>query len=228
MTLATRTTGILVLAALAMSATAAGAFSLRAPQIVFAYGPLQGYLTANDGGINVATDQLDAQAFSTGVTGNTDFTLTLKNAAGASLGVYNTLAGPSPTLYQLFPSAAAADWSVTCHFTASGLLQVALYDNNFTYLGTTTYTGVDRTHFGFYISSPGGLWYSQDGRNGPRPQILTYAGTGINYGDWWECFEDLAYNSGSSHFTGAVVLLQSVSPVPAHTNSWGALKATYR
>jgi len=190
MKLVTRKTAVLAVAALALSATVAGAFTLRAPQVAFSSSALQGYLTAYDGGINVTTDQLDAQAFSTNISGNTDFTLMLKNANGTAIGVYNASAVGSPTLYQLFPSAAVADYSVACHFTTSGVLQVALFDNSFNYLGTTTYTGVDRTNFGFYIQGPNGTWYSQDGRNGPNPQVLTFAGTGINYGDWWECFED--------------------------------------
>jgi hypothetical protein len=226
-TLTAGMTAALVVAALAMSVTAASAFSLRAPQIAFSSSSLQGYLTANDGGINVLTDQQDAQAFSTGITGNTDFTLTLKTASGASLGVYNTLAA-SPTLYQLFPSAAVADYSVFCHFSTGGTLQASLFDEFHTFLGTTTYTGVDRTHFGFYIQSANGTWYSQDGRNGPNPQVLTYQGTGINSGDWWECFEDAPYNAATSTFTGCVLVLQSVAPVPAHSTSWGALKSNYR
>jgi len=219
----------LVVGALAMSVTAASAFSLRAPQVAFNSGALQGYLTANDGGINVLTDQLDAQVFSTGITGNTDFTLTLKTAGGTAIGVYNQYDGVSPTLYQLFPAAAVAGYSCYCHFTTTGTLQASLYDENFSWLGITTYTGVDRSHFGFYIQGPQGTFFSQDGRNpGSNAQVLTYAGTGINYGDWWECFEAAPYNAGTSTFTGSVLVLQSVTPTPTRGTTWGQLKSNYR
>jgi len=230
MKLVTRMTVAFVVAALAFSATVAGAFTLRAPQIVFSSVALQGNLTAWDGAINANTDQLNGQAFSTGVTGNTDFTLVLKNAGGTEIGVYNTL-DAVPALNQLFPPAAVAGWSVACHFTATGVLQATQFDQNFVNQGTVGYTGVDRTHFGFYISGPNGTWYSQDGRNlGGKAQVLTYAGTqaGGNFGEWFECFEASAYNSATSTFTGSVVVLQSVQPVPARAGTWGALKASYR
>ena len=233
MKLVTRMTAIFAVAVLAFSASVAGAFSLRAPQVAFVTAPLQGNLTAWDGFITAATDQIDAQSFTTGITGNTDFTLLLRSASanGDDIGVYNTswVVGP-PALYQLFPPAATNGWSVACHFTAGGVLQATLYDGSFVQQGTVSYSGVDRNHFGFYIHGAGGLWYSQDGRNGNKPQILTYAGTqsGHNFGDWFECMEPNAYAAGTSTFNGAVVVLQSVQPVPVRAGTWGALKASYR
>ena len=230
MKLVTRMTAAIVVAALAMSVSVAGAFTLRAPQVAFATATLQGNLTAWDGAITAATDQINAQTFSTGITGNTDFTLLLKTAGGVEIGCYNTswVVGP-PALYSLFPPAAVAGWSAACHFTAGGVLLATLYDQNFVIQGSVGYAGVDRNHFGFYIQGPNGLWYSQDGRNGPSPQVLTYAGTqaGGNYGEWFECFEDHAYTPAAT-FTGCVVVLESVQPTPTRSGSWGALKASYR
>ncbi len=214
-------------------ASTASAFSPRAPQVVFSSAALQGYLNGVDGGVNVLTDQLDAQTFATSVSGNTDFTLMVKLTGDApqnSVGVYNTLdPSATPALFQLFPAAAAAGWSVFCHFASTGQLTVALYDNSVIPVlqGSTTYTGVDRTHFGFYLQNTGGTYYSQDGRNGQKPQALTYAGTGINYGEWWECLEDNPFTAAST-FTGAVLQLQSVIPTPVAGKTWGQLKATYR
>jgi hypothetical protein len=221
---------VLVVGASLALASTASAFTLRSPQVVFNSFQLQGYLTAWDGGINANTDQVDAQAFSTGITGNTDFTLLLKNATGTAVGVYNASAA-APTLYQIFPPGAANEWSAACHFRTTGELDVTLYDNNFVIQGTATYMGVDRTNFGFYIQGPCGLWYGQDYRNGPAPQVLTYAGTGANSGEWFECFEACPYNASSyGEFTGSVVVLESVTPkpVPVSHTSWGALKAQYR
>jgi hypothetical protein len=226
-------TAIFAVAVLAFSASVAGAFSLRAPQVAFVTAPLQGNLTAWDGFITAGTDQIDAQTFTTGISGNADFTMLLRTAAGAGaeIGVYNTswVIG-APALYALFPPAAVAGWSAACHFTAGGSLTATLYDAAFVQQGTVSYSGVDRTHLGFYISGPGGLWYSQDGRNGPKPQILTYAGTqaGHNFGEWFECFEANPYAAASSNFTSAVLVLESVQPTPTRAGTWGALKAAYR
>ena len=222
--------------ALAVMTSAAGAVGLRAPQVALASGSLQGYLNSVDGGVTVTTDQLDAQNFASNVSGNADFTLMIELAGFASLnniGIYNAGAAV-PTLYQLFPGSAIAGYSVTCHFLATGTLKVDLADNLGNYLGTTVYTGVTRNAFAFYLdrTSPTPFTaYSQDYRNpSSRPQVLTFAGTGVNIGDWWECFEDLPYLPTTSDFDDAVLLLQSVAPqpVPTTTKSWGAVKAGYR
>ena len=207
------------------------AFASRSPQVVFNYTSLQNYLNGVGESINVATDQLDAQVWTTSVSGNATFTLMIEyagNAASNNLGVYNANAGPSPTLFQVFPGAASPGWYATAHF-GGGNLSVALFDNFGVYQGSNSYSGVNANGFGFYLQGPGGTFYSQDYRNGGgSPEILTYAGTGNNYGDWWECFEDLPYDASNSDFEDAVLLLQSVVPTPTHNQSWGGLKASYR
>ena len=232
MKLATRMTAVFVVGALALSASVAGAFSLRSPQITFPTAALQAYLTTYDGAITAATDQINAQTWSTGITGNTDFTLILKTATGTEIGAFNTswVIG-SPALYQIFPPAATNGYSAACHWAPGGNLEVTLFDASFTNLGMVSYSGVDRNHFGFYINGPNGLWYSQDGRNpSNHAQVLTYAGTqvGGNYGEWFECFEDHSYNSATSTYTAAICVLESVQPTPTRAGTWGALKATYR
>ena len=229
--------GAMTVLALAVISTTAGAVVPRFPQVTFAGGSLQGYLGTVDGGITVSTDQADAQNFSSNVSGTAEFTLMIELAGFASLnniGIYNAGAAV-PTPYLLFPGSAIAGYSVTCHFLPSGTLKVDLSDNLGNYLGTTTYTGVTRNAFAFYLQGPGSpvgsAWYSQDYRNpGSTPHMLTYAGTGVNIGTWWECFEDVVYNPSTSDFDDAVLLLQSVAPIPVPTNgkSWGSIKADYR
>jgi hypothetical protein len=227
-----RMTAVVATIALFAVTSTAGAFTLRSPQVGFATFGLQGYLTNVVGeSINVTTDQLDAQQWQSSVSGNTTFTLMIELTSSFSssnnIGVYNSLVA-SPALYQLFPGGAGAGWFCTCHFAASGSLTVYLYDQNGALQGLTSYSGVDRNHFGFYLDGPAGVFYSQDYRNGPAPQMLTYAGTGRNYGDWWECFEDQPYNAQFSDYNDAVLLLQSVAPTPTNDKSWGSLKALYR
>jgi hypothetical protein len=227
--------GAMALAGMLTLASPAAAFNLRSPQVSFASFGLQGYLNVIGESINVVNSQLDAQSFQSSVSGNTTFTLmvelTSSFASSNNIGVYNALdPSTTPALCQIFPGAATAGWFATCHFTASGLLTVYLFDNSPVPVlqGVTSYSGVDRTHFGFYLDGPAGLYYSQDYRNAGHPQMLTYAGTGANYGDWWECFEDQNYSVTYSDFNDAVLLLQSVAPTPTINKSWGALKANYR
>ena len=214
------------------SATAALAFGPRIPQIAVGGASLQTYLNANDGGINVNTDQVDAQVWTSSVSGNATFTLMIElagNAASNDIGVYNAGGPPNPPLYLIFPGAASAGWFATCHFGPGGSLIVFLYDQNAVFQGQTGYAGVNRNSFGFYLAGPGGTFYSQDARNaGGNPQVLTYLGTGQNFGDWWECFEDLAFAGSDHDFEDAILLLQSVAPTPTHGTSWGRLKSLYR
>jgi hypothetical protein len=219
------------IAVLVASVSPAAAFGPRVPQIGFANGPLQAYLNAVDGGINVATDQVDGQVWTASISGNATFTLMIELsgfAAGNAIGVYNSNGPVAPPLFQIFPGAATAGWFATAHF-AGGNLTVTLFDNNSVIQGQNFYAGVNANGFGFYLSGPGGTFYSQDARNplnGGNAQILTYLGTGQNFGDWWECFEDVTYGPAST-FAKAVLLLQSVVPTPTATTSWGRLKSLY-
>jgi hypothetical protein len=220
-----------VLAALAVViASSAHAYDPRVPQVAFATGSLQGYLNGLGESINVATDQLNAQVWQTGVSGNTEFTLMIElagNAAANNIGIYNSI-DPVPALFQVFPGAASAGWFANVTFrNGPSRAIVTLFDQDAVIQGQTTYLGVDRTSFGFYLQGPGGTFFSQDVRNGGAPQVLTYAGTGQNAGEWWQCFEDLPYNAGAD-FEDAVLLLQSVVPTPASTTTWGRLKGLYR
>jgi hypothetical protein len=210
--------------------SAAGASALRVPQVPFNTVPLQNYMNIVDPGVNVATDQIESQVWSVGFTGNSDFTLMLETGLGAAdaIGVYNALApmGPVPPLFQVFPPYAAVGWYATLHFTGLTLV-VSLFDNNSTFQGQTAYNGVDADAFAFYISGPGGTWYSQDGRNvPPGPQMLAYDGIFLR-GDFWLAFEEEPY-APTSTFNGIVLNVQSLRPVPAVPATWGGLKNLYR
>jgi hypothetical protein len=75
-----------------------------------------------------------------------------------------------------------------------------------------------------------GLFFSQDFMNpAGKAQVLTYAGTGVDGGESWVCFEDrdYAFPLCVTDFFDAVLLVESVVPVPARTQTWGQLKALY-
>jgi hypothetical protein len=208
------------------------AFTPRAPQIAFSSASLQTYLGTTEGqAINTLTDQVNVQVLTTSVSGNAAFTLMAEftgNAAANEVGVYNaTDPSATPTLFPLLPPSAAAGWYVAVHF-AGGNLVATLFDNTAAFQSSTTYIGVDQNAFGFYIKGPGGTYYSEDSRNGGKAQVLTYSGTGSFYGTLWECFEESAYNSGTSDFDDAILNLQSVVTTPTKSGTWGQVKAGYR
>jgi hypothetical protein len=215
-----------------MIASTAGAFALRNPQVYILPTSLQDELNNFDGGVNVYTGQVDGQVWRSSVSGNATFTLMLElagNAPNNAFGIYN-IDDPNtnPALFQVFPGSATAGYFATAHFGPSGALRVFLYDNSATPLGFTDYSNVNRNRFGFYLDGPGGTFYSDDARNGGNAQAVTYDGTGANFGDWWEAFEDLPLQSSDADYNDMILLLQSVNPTPTHARTWGELKALYR
>lgn len=214
-----------IAALLSVTTNANAAFPLRVPQVAFNSGTIQNYLNVVDPGITVTTQQLDAQVWAVSVTGNTDFTLVLRQGAGgaSSIGVYNGQAA-TPTLFQVFSPAAVAGWYAALHFSG-GNLTVSLFDQNAIFQGSTTYLGVNPNDFGFYTSGPCGTWYSQDFRN-PLPQMLAWASPGTP-GDYWLAFAACKY-VGSNTFADLVLNVQSVKPTPADNTTWGHVKGLYR
>ena len=227
---ATIIVGLIALVAVVGTASAA----LRLPQVPVAGGSLQGYLNSVGESINVLTDQNAAQRWQSTVSTNSTFTLQIElagNAASNTLGIYNASAAVPP-LYQLFPGAATSGWFAVASFrTAPVRVIVSLFDNNAAFQGNNTFLGADKTDFGLYLQqNPGVTFYSQDARNaGGDPQAVTYAGTGINSGSWWVCWEDLPYSGGSDHdFDDAVLFCESINPTPVSKTTWGSVKARFR
>src|SRR5262249_51999339 len=192
------TTIIGLIALVAITGTASAA--LRAPQVPVAGGTLQGYLNSVGEAINVLTDQQDIQRWAATVSNNSTFTIQIElsgNAAANTYGIYNASLAVPP-LYLVFPGAAGSGWFATASFrTAPIRVVVNLFDNNANFVGQTTFLGADRNDFGFYLSGPGGLFYTQDARNPcGEAQALTYAGTGMNSGSWWLCWDDAQRGCG--------------------------------
>jgi len=179
----------------------------------------------------VNTDQIDAQVWSTAVSGNSVFTLMIEfagNANGNALGVYNANEAV-PTLFEVFPGTAVPGWHAMISFLNNGNLVVTRFDQNSLVLSQSTYLNVNKNAFGFYMQGPGGTFYSQDGRNtGTLAQMVAYEGNGPGAGEWWLCFEDLPSGGSDHDFDDAVVILESVLPVGTESTSLGAVKALYR
>ncbi len=225
---ATRITGFFAsLSVIALLATGASA-ALRVPQIAVVGGSLQAYLNGVGESINVLTDQDATQTWQTTVSGNSTFTLMIElsgDAAANAVGIYNAGVA-APPLYQVFPGAATAGWFAVASFeTAPTRVIVNLFDDQANLMGTTTYLGADASNFGYYLQGPNGLFYTQDSRNpGSAAHALTYAGTGINNGQWWLCWED----GTDQDFDDSVLFLESIAPTPVSKTTWGAVKRRFR
>jgi hypothetical protein len=223
-------TAIVAVVALVAMASTAAAFNPRVPQVTVNGGTLQGYLTGVGQTINVGVDQLDAQMWTSTISGNSTFTLMIEltgNAAANAIGVYNSNSGPVPTLRQIFPGAATTGWFATAHF-AGGNMIVSLFDNNAVFQGQTGPFAVDANGFSFYLARTGTTIYGQDVRNASgAAKVLTYAATGSSVGTWWECFEDTGAGADND-FDDAILSLESVNPTSAHGRTWGAIKTLYR
>lgn len=217
---------MLSLLALCLLASTSFAANLRNPQVVFDYGPLQGDLNSlGETSINVASAQMDVQVWSSNILGNSDFSIAFKNGSGDEVGVYN--GSNTAQLFMVFPSGAAAGWYAQVHFGAGATMSVTLFDGvSPTPQGTTTYTGVNKSLFGFYIKNQSGTFYSQDDFNLSGAQVLTYAGV-ANPGDWWLCFQDSMANPAST-YTSVVMAIESVRPTPTSNPTWGKIKSRYR
>ncbi len=228
------TSALLAVVGLAIIASSASA-ALRVPQVVISDPTLQAYLNGQGESINVNAAQENIQTWTTTISGNSTFTMMMEfagNAGSNTIGIYNG-GDVAPTLIPVFPGAATSLWFATAAFRSGPTrVVVNVFDDNANLVGSNSYLGADRNNFGLYLQGPGGTFYSQDARNpGARIQALTYAGTGINTGSWWICFEDLAMNAGSDgDYNDAILFCESVNPtvVSVNNTTWGSLKNRFR
>jgi hypothetical protein len=225
------------LALLVASVTfAAPAFAApRSPQIPFAGAALQSRLTSLGESINVLTQQQDGLVWGSTVSSNSTMTIQFDlngNPSGDELGIakLNASGNVVTGLAKVFPANADSGWFAVASFRPGGALIVNLFDENATAQPGFTYTGVNRSLFGYYVKRGANTFYSHDGFNSDgNAHALAYAGTGQNTGCWWLCWEDLPVASyGSSDFDDAILFIESQNPTPANHTSWGSLKSRFR
>ena len=103
---------------------------------------------------------------------------------------------------------------------AGGVYQINFDATTSIYLGDS---------FGFYLSGPGGDFFSDASRNpNGDHQMVAFQGDGVRQAnffglgsrtwltnEWILAWEDLAYGSSDKDFNDFVVLIESVAPVPA-------------
>lgn len=214
----------LTLSLLVASVSIGSAFALRDPQVEFDSADLLGSFP-----IDLLFGQLDAQVWNDPVDVHTSLLLielVKTNGPNHSIGIYDTTQPVSP-LCVVFTGTASVGWFASAYFYG-GNLTVTLFDQNAVIQGQTIYPGVNSHAFGFYIQGPAGTFYSQDSRNLGSPHVLTYGGVGLNFGDWWQCFEASTDPTMEADFDDVVLLMQRVVPTATHASTWGRLKSLYR
>lgn len=204
----------------------------RVPQVPIVGGTLQAFFNGIGESINVNTDQQDLPAFTHSASGNALLTILYQsspNAATQQVGVYNASAVIPPLFFLISGSVGPLGFS-SMSFKPGNIMTVNRFDSFGNFLSTTTFGGIDPTNFGFYLSVPAGTSFSQDGRNpGASPRMLVYAGTGLNAGEFFLCWDEPeAGGAGDQDFDDCVLVLESVSPLATVPSTIGGVKSLYR
>ena len=225
------------------AAEARGAYPLRYPQVAFNSTAVQAFLDASDGGIQAGTDQLDAQVVSFSGIAQV-FVVEYLQGTGLEFGAYDPNSAGTPVRCPFFTPASAPRGVVTCRLAGDSALLVAEFDSLANLVRSASYPWAAHMKFGFYVTGPGGTWYSQDARNAGVPHALTYGGTGANTGVLYECFEPGAFDPADPGAFGGLVVgfdtsscgtpssragrALGVECSPTVVFTWGGLKAIYR
>ena len=213
--------------------SSAAVAALRSPQVPVLGTSLQDYLNGVHESIDVRQQQQNIQVFQATISSSAPFTIQLefgRKDPQLEIGLYDATQS-GPVLLPLFPPDSGPGWYAVASFRLDPTrLTVNLFDQTTAFLGTHTYPGGNRNAIAFYEKGPDGTFYMQDSRNpGAAPQVLLYAGTGINSGSWWMAFERTSLGQGSdSDFDDAVVFVESASGDPVQHASWGQVKARFR
>lgn len=172
------------------------------------------------GVVNAATDQQATGMW--GVASNPPVispTLVVEwagNAGSNTFGVWSGTDTSSLTLVPIFLPAAQGSTAqgVATLFWSGGLLNIGA---PFGSCGTTincvnSVAGINPTYFGFYISGPGGTWFTVDQLNGAAgAQAIAYVSPTAT-DTFAIAFEDLA--NGDDDYNDMVVKIESITPVP--------------
>jgi len=207
---------------------------LCVPQTVFAYTDLQNQFNTVGESIDVPTQQHEGLVWTTNASWNSTMTIMFQLAGNPNqdefgivgLNASGTLAGLCP----VFPSDVFnTGYFAVASFRPGNLLTVNLFDGLAKVIKTTTYTGVDRTRFVYYIKNPNGTFFSHMGYN-PDGKVhsLVFAGTSLNVGNWWMAWEDSMDPSDAADFADGLMFMESLHPTPVSHTTWASVKARFR
>lgn len=213
-----------------------GPFVLRSPQVAVGGTGLQAFLDSRDANVDVGAAQAVGELLRSGVDPPLTYSLLIElsqTAGGVEVGVYNGH-DVNPTPMPIFGPTAGPGWfAVVSYRNSPTRILVSVFDSTASARGSTTYPGGDRDAVGFYVSGPGGTFYSQDHRNlSGAPQCLTFVGTGIHTDELWFTFEDQPLVHADHDFDDCVLWVRNNSSrgllVETQHTSWGRLKQRFR
>ena len=173
---------------------------------------------------NVNTDQAGAELFQIEASGGSIATMILEIAGNANIntfGIYDPY--NTATQLQLFSGSASSGAQVAITVDASNQFKAVDLTNG-GILGNMLFTS---STFGYYLSGPGGTFFSQASQNGGNEQMVSYRGDGDTVqfparavGVWGPSsyllgWEDTSLTGGSDKdYNDMVVYVESVTKVP--------------
>jgi hypothetical protein len=206
---------------------------LCVPQTAFLSTGLQNQFTSLGESIDVLSEQQDGLVWSTNASSNSTMTIMFQLAGNPNQDEFGIVglnsAGSLSGLCVVFPSNAFNTGYFAVASFRSGGLTVNLFDASATVINSTTYPGVDRTRFLYYVKNSHGTFFSHMGYN-PDGKVhsLTYAGTNSNKGSWWMAWEDSMNPGTSADFGDGLLFLAAMNPTPVSHATWASVKARFR
>ena len=207
---------------------------LCVPQTEFACTSLQGQFNALGESIDVLTQQQEGLVWGTSASMNATMSIMFQLAGNPNQDEFGIVglnaAGSLSGLCAVFPSNAFnTGYFAVASFRSGGLLTVNLFDASATVINTTTYTGVDRTRFVYYVKNSNGTFFSHMGYN-PDGKVhsLVFAGNALARGNWWMAWEDSMNPGTTADFGDGLVFLGALNPTPVTHATWASVKARFR
>ena len=199
------------------------------------FGP-GGSLIASGPGINVYNGQHTPSAYwsigGTGISANKIVLEIAGNANSNSFGIFDPT--NSANQLQLFSGSASAGWSTVLMNMGGGNYSVSYYNASGVFQSQTSATFGTTNLFGYYLSGPGGTFFSNASMNetggttypNGMPHMVAYEGnntttlkTGNTTGlflsnEFLLAWEDTAWATSDLDYNDFVVLVESVHSVP--------------
>ena len=207
---------------------------LCSPQTTFAHASLQNQFNTFGESIDVLADQQEGLVWTTNASMNSTMSIMFQLADNPNLNEFGIVglnaAGNLSGLCAVFPANDfQTGYFAVASFRSGDLLTVNLFNAEASVIKTTTYSGVDRSRFVYYVKNPRGTYFSHMGFNADgKVHSLVYAGTNVNKGSWWMAWEDSVDPIGTADFGDGLMFLESLNPTPTTRGTWASLKARFR
>jgi hypothetical protein len=207
---------------------------LCVPQTAFTCTSLQSQFNALGESIDVLTQQQDGLVWTTNASSNSTMSIMFQLAGNPNEDEFGIVglnaAGGLTGLCAVFPADDyATGYFAVASFRSGDVLTVHLFDASAAVIKSTTYAGVDRSRFVYYIKNPHGTFFSHMGYN-PDGKVhsLVFAGTELNNGSWWMAWEDSMDPGPAADFGDGLMFMGSLSPTPVTHATWASVKARFR